>query len=55
MTKKTELIQQTRTDYVAIEHLENNILITDVFQKAGQIELFTTEKPNKKPWYNFWS
>jgi hypothetical protein len=54
--QKTALIQQTRTDYVSIEHLENNMLITNVYQKADQVELFRTEKPiKKKPWYNFWS
>jgi hypothetical protein len=53
--QKAELIRQTRTDYVGIEHLENNMLITDVYQKADQVELFSTAKPIKKPWYNFWS
>ena len=40
--QKTALIQQTRTDYVSIEHLENNMLITNVYQKADQVELFRT-------------
>ena len=51
--QKVELVRKTKTDYVTIEHLENNNLMTDFYQNSDQISLFHTEK-TKKPWYKFW-
>jgi hypothetical protein len=51
--QRRELIEKTRTDYVTIEHLDNNMLMTDYYQKSDQINLFHTEKTTK-PWYKFW-
>lgn len=49
--QKEELVRNTRTDYVTIEHLDNHILATDYYQKSEQIELIHTETKNTKPWY----
>lgn len=51
--QKVELVRKTKTDYVTIEHLENNNLMTDFYQNSDQISLFHTEK-TKKLWYKFW-
>jgi hypothetical protein len=51
--EKADLIEKTRTDYVIIEPLENNILMTDCYQKSDQINLFHIEKVQKS-WYKFW-
>jgi TolA-binding protein len=52
--QRIELVSQTRTDYVTLELLDNNILITDFYQKSDKVTLFHTEK-TKKSWYKFWS
>ena len=52
--QRIELVEKTRTDYVTIELLDNNILMTDFYQKSDQVTLFHTEK-TKKSWYKFWS
>ena len=51
--QRIQLVEQTRTDYVTIEHLDNNILMTDCYQKSDQVNLFHIEKI-KKLWYKFW-
>jgi len=51
--QRIQLVEQTRTDYVTIELLDNNILMTDFYQKFDQVTLFHTEK-TKKFWYKFW-
>jgi TolA-binding protein len=52
--QRIELVEQTRTDYVIIELLDNNILMTDFYQKSDKVTLFHTEK-TKESWYKFWS
>jgi CRISPR/Cas system-associated protein endoribonuclease Cas2 len=48
--QRIELVEQTKTDYVTIELLDNNILMTDFYQKSDQVTLFHIEKTKK-----FWS
>ena len=47
--QRIELVEQTKTDYVTIELLDNNILMTDFYQKSDQVTLFHIEK-TKKIW-----
>jgi hypothetical protein len=51
--QKEELVRQTKTDYVIVEHLDNNNLMTDYFQNSDTIELVHSEK-SRKSWYKFW-
>ena len=53
-SQKRNLVEKTRTDYVTIEHLDNNILMTDFYQKSDQIYLFHHTEKIKKPWYKIW-
>jgi hypothetical protein len=49
MTKQ----ENSKTDYVTMEHLNNNILMTEFYQKTDQITLLHTET-TKRSWYKFW-
>ena len=49
---KEDLARKTRTDYVTIEHYENNCLMTEFYQNRDDIDLFHVEQT--KPWYKFW-
>ena len=53
--QKETLIRNTRTDYVTIEHRDNNQLITEYYQKSESINLLHVEKvKDVKHWYQFW-
>lgn len=53
--KRLKLVKTTKTDYVTIERIENNILMTEYYQNSEDVDLFHIDRDKiKKPWYKFW-